>query len=104
MLNRTQTGQTGSTNDLFERLSSGQKKLADMNAHSGRGKRCIRKTESRIVNSKPTINENDLKSEDNCSIERKELDNKETELAKIFERIKEKKKEQEIRIKTKETP
>lgn len=102
LLNPTQTGQTSSTDDLFERLSSGQKKLADVNAQSGLGNKYIRRTGSRIGNSKPTLNENDLKSQENRRKEGKELKNKETELAKIFERIKEKKKEQEIRRKTKE--
>ena len=73
-----------------------------MNAQSCRGNAYIRRTGSRIGNSKPTLNENDLKSQENRRKEGKELKNKETELAKIFERIKEKKKEQEIRRKTKE--
>ena len=73
-----------------------------MNAQSGLGNKYIRRTRSKIGNSKPTLNENDLKSQENRRKEGKELKNKETELAKIFERIKEKKKEQEIRRKTKE--
>ena len=98
MSDPTQTGQTSSADDLFEKLSSGQKKLADAKLESGRGK-SLRGTGGRIIKNRPA--QNDLKSQESCREEKHVLDNKKTELAKIFERIQEKKKEQEKRRKIK---